>query len=71
MSTRNYKYYRGKGIGKLVMKTVIERLRYLGFKKIYNSAVYKWNIVTQKMHESLGFVVVDETEREYINELNL
>lgn len=53
------------------MKTVIERLRYLGFKKIYNSAVYKWNIVTQKMHESLGFVVVDETEREYINELNL
>ena len=63
--------YRGMGIGNLVMKTVIDRLRTLGYKKIFNSTVYKWNIASQKMHEKLGFVRVKETDREYLYELDL
>lgn len=65
------KKYRGKGLGKIVMKAVIERLKALGYKKIINSTVYKWNIPSQKMHENLGFVCVKETENEYIYELDL
>jgi GNAT superfamily N-acetyltransferase len=65
------KKYRGLGIGKLVMKVVIERLRTLGYKKIFKSTVYKWNVPSQKMHENLGFIRVNETENEFFYELNL
>ena len=63
--------YRGLGIGKLVMKAVIGRLRMLGYKKIFNSTVYKWNVVSQKMHEDLGFICVNQTENENIYDLVL
>ena len=63
--------YRGKGIGTLIMQTVIHRLKTLGFKSICNSAVYIWNLPSQKMHESLGFRQVSQTERELIYELTL
>lgn len=63
--------YRGSGIGKAVMKTVIERLRELGFEKIEGSTVYKWNTVSQKMHESLGFKRCGENEDEVIYDLIL
>ena len=60
--------YRGKGIGKLVMQTVIDRLKDLGFTKIAGSTVYNWNIASQKLHESLGFHAVAEGEKEIIYE---
>ena len=60
---------RGKGIGKLVMQTVISRLKELGFAKITGSTVYKWNIPSQKMHEQLGFRQIAEDEKEIIYEL--
>ena len=63
--------YRGKGIGKLVMQTVIRRLRELGFEKIRDSTVYKWNLPSQKMHEKLGFSCTEENEKEFIYELDL
>lgn len=69
--TIGVKKYRGKGLGKLVMKAIIDRLRVLGCKKIYNSIVYKWNIASQKLHKSLGFVCAKETENEYFYELDL
>ena len=47
------------------MKAIIDRLRVLGCKKIYISIVYKWNIASQKLHKSLGFVCAKETENEY------
>ena len=56
--------YRGKGIGKLVMQTVIARLKELGFAKITGSTVYQWNTSSQKLHESLGFRRVSEDEKE-------
>ena len=66
-----YGKYRGIGIGTKVMKIVIKRLKELGYEKITGTTVYKWNESSQRMHEKLGFVKVDENEDEYIYELNL
>ena len=63
--------YRGVGIGTQVMRTLIERLRALGYKKICGSTVYKWNTASLAMHRALGFSVARETENEYILELDL
>lgn len=66
-----YSKYRGIGIGTKVMRIIILRLKKLGYKKIIGSTVYKWNERSQKMHEKLGFVKVDENDEEFIYELNL
>ena len=66
-----YGKYRGIGIGTKVMKTVIKRLKELGYDKITGTTVYKWNESSQRMHEKLGFIKVDENDDEYIYELNL
>ena len=63
--------YRGNGIGKLVMQTVIDRLKELGFAKITGSTVYQWNTSSQKLHESLGFRRVSEDEKEITYEREL
>lgn len=56
--------YRGKGIGRLVMQTVIDRLTDLGYHKITESTVYRWNTASQCLHERLGFYRVGEDEKE-------
>ena len=66
-----YEKYRGIGIGTKVMKTVIKRLKELGYDKITGTTVYKWNEFSQRMHEKLGFIKIDENEDEYIYELNI
>lgn len=66
-----YAPYRGRGIGRLVMETVIARLRELGYKRITGSTVYKWNEASLKMHQKLGFQIVQETEQDYYLELDL
>ena len=63
--------YRGRGIGTLVMQTVIQRLKALGYKRIKGSTVYRWNLPSQKMHEKLGFCRTAEDERELTYELKL
>lgn len=62
--------YRGKGIGKLVMQTVISRLNELGYDRIQGSTVYQWNVASQKLHEGLGFVRVKEDENEIVYDLS-
>lgn len=66
-----YDKYRGRGIGTLVMRVAIERLKILGFAKITDSTVYKWNKASQKMHEKLGSKCVKENNDELFYELNL
>lgn len=63
--------YRGKGIGTMVMRAVIYRLKSLGYLKIQGSTVYKWNIPSQKMHEKLGFLPVGEEGDDIIYSLDL
>ena len=66
-----YENYRGIGIGAKVMKTVINRLKELGYEKIIGTTVYKWNKSSQRMHEKLGFIKIDENDDEYIYDLTL
>ena len=66
-----FERYRGKGVGKLVMQTVIDRLRKLGYEKITGSTVYKWNEASLRLHKNFGFVVVAQDEREYTLEKTL
>ena len=66
-----YEKYRFIGIGTTVMKTIIKRIKELGYEKITGTTIYKWNLSSQRMHEKLGFVKVDENDDEYIYELNL
>lgn len=63
--------YRGKGIGTLAMQTAIARLKMLGYQRIKGSTVYKWNIASQKMHETLGFVKIKENGNDIIYNLEL
>ncbi|MBQ4321232.1 MAG: GNAT family N-acetyltransferase, partial [Oscillospiraceae bacterium] len=63
--------YRSRGIGTRVMRAVIARCRELGYPKISNSSVYKWNTVSQKLHETLGFTKTGESETEYFYTLDL
>ncbi len=63
--------FRGQGIGKAVMQAVIRRLRTLGYDKITGSGVFKWNTVSQKLHEGLGFIRTTEDEDSYYYELSL
>lgn len=61
--------YRGRGIGTLVMRTVIRRLKELGFSIVKDSTVYQWNVPSQKLHEHLGFVRTKEDDKEIFYEL--
>lgn len=63
--------YRGIGVGTQVMQAIIARARELGIPKFYASTVYDFNLVSQHMHESLGFQCVKKQGNEYLYELNL
>jgi GNAT superfamily N-acetyltransferase len=63
--------YRGKGIGKLVLQTVINRAREVGISKIHGTIVYDYNTASQKLHESLGYKCVGKSGNELIYELEL
>ena len=56
--------YRGKGIGRQVLQTVIDRLRSLGYEKITDATVYRWNTASRRLHESLGFRATETDDKE-------
>ena len=49
------KNYRGKGIGKKVVETLIKRAMELGYEEIKVREIYIYNIVSQRLFESAGF----------------
>lgn len=63
--------YRGTGIGKKVMNAIISRAPTLGMKRIHNTIIYDYNIASQKLFESLGFICVGTKGNEKIYELML
>jgi|SRR5690554_1978405 len=65
------KNYRGKGIGKQVVKALINRAIDLGYKEIHVREIYKFNIGSQRLFESLGFVKVGKTEDGFSYKLTL
>lgn len=55
------KQHRGIGIGKKVVAKLIERGKSLGYPSLYINEIYKYNISSQKLFESLGFVEYEQT----------
>lgn len=59
-----YKEYRGKGIGKELMKRMLQELAQRGYEKA-SLAVQKANYAV-KMYQKVGFEIVGENEEEYL-----
>ena len=57
------KRYRGKGIGRKVVCTLIDRGRKLGYDCLYVSEIDLFNIASVKCFESLGFRVCGQTDK--------
>jgi len=55
--------FRGRGIGKAVISTLIQRGRELGYESLRVEEIYHWNIASQKCFESLGFRAYEKTEK--------
>jgi RimJ/RimL family protein N-acetyltransferase len=47
--------YRGKGIGRQVVRALIQRAAELGYREIKVREIYTYNIASQKLFESVGF----------------
>jgi len=54
--------YRGRGIGKLVIGTLIQRGRELGFESLQVSEIYTYNTASRACFESMGFREHEKTE---------
>lgn len=59
-----YKEYRGKGIGTMMMRKMLEMLKEQGYEKA-SLAVQKANYAVS-MYEKAGFKTVEENDEEYI-----
>ena len=59
-----YKEYRGKGIGTILMRRMLELLKEQGYRKA-SLAVQKANYAV-KMYRAVGFKTVSENDEEYI-----
>lgn len=55
--------YRGQGIGKKVIKGLIERGKSLGYDKLYVHEIYEFNLASRRCFESLGFGAYEKTDR--------
>ena len=49
------KSYRGKGIGKKVVRALVARGKALGFQKMYVADIYSYNQGSRRCFESVGF----------------
>ena len=60
-----YEKYRNLGIGTALMETMLRFLKEKGYKQI-SLSVKKVNYVVN-MYQKVGFDVVDENDKEYVN----
>ena len=54
--------FRGKGIGKAVVTSLIQRGRELGYDALQVEEIYDWNTASRKCFEHSGFRVCEKTE---------
>ena len=57
------KSYRGKGIGKKVIRSLMERGKSLGYDTLHINEIYEFNVASRKCFESLGFNAYEKTEK--------
>ena len=63
--------YRGKGIGRRVIQSLIRRGRMLGFDHLEVGEIYDWNEGSRRCFESVGFRVFTKTEKGYSYRMSL
>ena len=63
--------YRGKGIGREVISTLIERGKSLGYDHLAVGEIYDWNEGSRRCFESVGFVAYEKSEKGSSYRLNL
>lgn len=63
--------YRGMGIGKRVVAKLIERGRTLCYSSLYVNEIYSYNLSSQKIFKSLGFMEYEQTSDGFRYQLNL
>lgn len=63
--------FRGQGIGKKVIDTLIQRGKELGYTTLKVNEIYDFNRGSQKCFESVGFVAYEKTEKGSRYELKL
>jgi RimJ/RimL family protein N-acetyltransferase len=51
----------GRGIGKKVVRNLIERGKELGYSRLYVKEIYDFNLASQRMFEACGFQRVGST----------
>lgn len=66
------KNYRGRGIGKLVILTLLKRAKKIGFEYQHVNEIYDFNLASQKLFTSCGYTVHSKTEKgaSYVIHLN-
>lgn len=62
---------RGKGIGKQVIRALINRARELGFVTLHVADIYDYNVGSRTLFESCGFQATKATEKGHAYVLNL
>lgn len=55
--------YRGKGIGRKVIASLVQRGRSLGFEYVSVEEIYDWNEPSRRCFERLGFRAVEKTKK--------
>lgn len=65
------KSYRGKGISRKVVMALVERGKQLGYTSLEVREIYKYNIASQRLFESVGFKKYEETQKGYRYRLSL
>ena len=57
------KAYRGRDIGRKVIRCLIERGKILGYDSLFVGEIYDFNPISRKCFESLGFRAYEKTEK--------
>lgn len=57
------KTYRGQGIGRKVITTLVQRGRELGYDHLLIGEIYDWNEASRRCFENLGFHAYEKTEK--------
>ena len=63
--------YRGKGIGRRVILTLIQRGKLLGYDRLEVGEIYDWNEGSRRCFESVGFTAYEKTEKGYSYRMSL
>ena len=55
--------YRGKGLGRKIISTLVKRGRELGYARLCVDEIYDWNEGSRRCFESVGFSACEKTEK--------